>query len=415
MKKLAALIFLVFISFLQCTNDTPLPNGYDLLEREGKVGLQEPITIYPSNTARFWRTVPTGAKATLLLGTGKETQSYIIFQNLNLAKISTSATVISAKLAMYALEHYGDKSPFTITAHRVERVWDENEVIWADVENAYRAEAVETWDYTPADSTAWQEFQFTNTDFITEWIADSYNSNLSINGLVLKFDHALGGTVFQSTEGSSYTPYMQIVSQIEGEEPDTTVAYFTHDAGLMTTTNGIAEFELEENPDVLNVGNGMGYRSLLQFDFTSLPKEATIHKAKLTFYVDSDNVMKSETDSDGAFSVGVGIVDSLAAWEGLTMVDSTLTLEADMSSGVDIATGENEKFAFDSPAASAAVARIVQYWVAGQYPNKGFLLYPYYQAVDFQEMAFKSGQMDASKMPTLEITYSLPASHRFAQ
>jgi len=58
---------------------------------------------------------------------------------------------------------------------------------------------------------------------------------------------------------------------------------------------------------------------------------------------------------------------------------------------------------------------MVQLWVSEKYPNNGFMIYPYYQAVDFQEMAFKSGLMDASKMPTLEITYSLPAAHRFAQ
>jgi hypothetical protein len=414
MKKLAALIFVLLFTFLQCTNNTPLPNGYDLLEREGKVGLQEPVTIQPVNMARFWRSVPAGEKATLLLGTGKETQSFIIFQNLNLKKISSSATVLSAKLAMYAIDHFGDKSPFSFTAHRVERVWDEREVKWENVENGFRSDVLETWEYTPVDSAAWQYFQFTDINFITEWIADSYNATPSINGLILKFDQAPGGTIFQSTEGSSYTPYIQIISQ-SGEEVDTTIAYFTHDASLLMTTNGVAEDELEENPDVLYVGNGMGYRSVLQFDFSELPVEATIHKAKLTFYIDPDNVLKSDADTDGAFSVGIGVIDSLAEWQGLTMVDSLLALEPKISPGVDIATIENESFSFDSPAASVAVARIVQRWVSGNYPNHGFLLYPYYQATDFQEMAFKAGLMDVSKIPTLEITYSLPAAHRFAQ
>jgi len=291
MKKLAALIFLVLLTLLQCTNNTPLPNGYDLLEREGKVGLQEPVTLQPINMARFWRSVPTGSDETLLLGTGKDAQSFIIFQNLNLKNVSNSATVLSAKLSMYAVDHFGETSPFSMSAHRVERVWDEREVLWDDIKNGYRSEVVQAWDFAPTDTSAWQEFQFTNTEFIAEWIADTYNATPSINGLILRFDQADGGTVFQSTEGSSFTPYMQIISQIPGQEPDTTITYFTHDASLMITTNGVAEYELEQNPDALNVGNGKGYRSLLQFDFSELPEAATIHKAKLNFYIDPDKVL----------------------------------------------------------------------------------------------------------------------------
>ncbi len=415
MKNIAALIFLVFLTLLQCTNNTPLPNGYDLLQRDGKVGLQEPMTFQPVNMARFWRSVPTGTDETLLLGTGKDAQSFIIFQNLNLKNVSTDATVLSAKLSMYALDHFGDMAPFSITAHRVERVWDEREVLWEDIKNGYRSEVVETWDFTPTDSSTWREFQFTNTEFIAEWIADTYNATPGINGLILTFEQAAGGTVFQSTEGSSFTPYMHIISQVPDQKPDTTITYFTHDASLMITTNGVEEYQLEQNPDALNVGNGTGYRSLLKFDFSELPQEATIHKAKLNFYLDPDNILKSVTDLDGAFSVGIGVVDSLALWTGLAAVDSKLRIEPKISSSVDLATVENEQFSFDSPAASVSVARMIQLWVSGKYPNNGFMMYPYNQAVNFQEMAFKSGLMDASKTPTLEITYSLPAAHRFAQ
>lgn len=414
MKKLAALMFLVFISFLQCTNNTPLPNGYDLLEREGKVGLVPPVTFTPTTTARFWRAVPTGSKSTLLLGAGQDAQSYIIFQNRNLSNVSADATVISATLSLYSADHFGDDMPFTITAHRVERSWDENDIVWSDIENGYRTEILESWDFTPGDTT-WHTFSFSDLNFISDWIDDSQQDVLSINGLLLKFDQASSGTIFYASEASSFTPYMQIISQDTDGNLDTTNTYLTHDASLFHTTNGVMENELEENPDVLLVGDGTGYRSLLQFDFSEIPAEATIHKAELKFLVDSENVFNSDADTDGTFSVSIGAADSLADWQGKSFVDSLVTIDSKYSPGVDVASGVSESFVFDSPAAAVAVTRIVQRWVSGVSANKGFLIYAYYQGIDFQEMAFKSGSLDPSAMPTIEVTYSLPAAHRFAQ
>ncbi len=414
MKKMTALIFLIFLTFLHCTNNTPLPNGYDLLEREGKVGLQPPITLQPVNIGRFWRAVPTGDKSTLLLGSGKDAHSFIILQDRNLSKVSSENTVVSAKLAMYAVDHFNDQTAYVVTAHRVERSWDEKTVVLSDVENAYRTEVLESWNFTPGDTT-WHEFQFTDTNFITEWISDTKNSTPLINGLLLKFDQAPGGTVFYSSEASNYKPYIQVVSQEATGALDTTIAYLTHDASLLQATNGIAEYELEENPDVLHVGNGMGYRSMLQFDLSSLPAEATIHRARLAFVIDPDNVLIPGTSSDGAFSVGIGAADSLGEWIGLSKLDSTVIIDPNYSPGVDVASTNNATFVFDSPAASAAVSRIVQRWVSGTSKNNGFMIYPYFQGADFQEMAFKSGRIDPADMPTLEITYSLSAAHRFAR
>ncbi|MBN1562141.1 DNRLRE domain-containing protein [candidate division KSB1 bacterium] len=407
MKKILALIVII-ISFFRCTNNKPLPNGYELLDLDNQSELAPPITLRPTHVGCYWSCQPAGDKSTLLLGSGKDAQSFVVFQCRNLNKVDSAATVVSAKLAMRSSFHVGEESALTVTAHQVIDEWDESTVLWQDIEDSYIVEPVETFEFTPRDTT-WQIIPIANVAFIEEWIQDSYRSTTEIYGLLLKFDRARGGAVFYSSEATVYTPYVEIVTQREQVGLDTTYAYFSHDASLVQNqTNSPAE-TLERDPATLRVGNGTGYKSLLQFDLSQIPREATIHQALLTLAIDQAEIYMPGESFGETFSVAAHAVAADSLWE-----PTAIKIDSSRSAAVDVAAGGSEAFAFDSKSPVQNMSRIVQRWVSEITPNYGMLIYPYNQNSDFQEMAFMSGVTDTSSAPTLKITYSLLPAHRFA-
>lgn len=411
MKKILALLIAVF-SLLNCTNDKPLPNGYDLLDRDNKVGLLPPVTLRPTRTAIFRQNVPAGGKGSLLLGVGKETQSFIILNCRNLLKVDTTNTLVSTTLAMRAEYVLGDKLPFNVTAHRVTQSWDEATVVWDDVQNAFMATPLESFEIVPGD-TAWLKLPFSDLNFMNEWIKDAFKETeeMQVYGLVLKFDQATGGLVLSSSEDTAYSPYFEVVTQDSAGALDTTVAVLSHDASLLQNTAGVEE---ETNPAVLKVGDASGYRSLLFFNLSDIPKEATIHKALLTLYVEPAELWVPEDSTGSTFSVAARAVVRDSLWSS---TEDSVLIDSEGLVAMDVASGSNNTFAFDSQTPALTMSRIVQRWVAApkDYPNYGLMLSPYFQATDFLEMAFKNSQTDTTIMPTLVITYSMPAAHRFAR
>ena len=409
MKKFLILA-VIAIALLQCTNNTPLPNGFELLDRDNKVGLVPPMTVEPVQTARFWKAMPAGSQSNLLLGAGQDAQSFIILQNNRLSQIDADDNLISAQLAFRALSYAGETLPFELTAHVIEQEWEESSVLWQDVKGAFAASPVETWQVTPDDST-WLYLEFSALDFLAQWIQDSHNDQQTIQGLVLKFEQAPGGFVLASSEATVYPPFMEIISQDSSGGLDTTQAFLTHDASLLQNLSGEPAETIIENPSVLKVGNATGNRSLLLFDVSEIPQEATVHKALLTFHTEQDQIWMPDNSDAASFTVAAGIIDSTSKWQD----PANIVLDSRYSRATDVATGENDTFAFDSPGATRTMALFVQRWVSAPSANFGILLHPFSETNDFSEMAFKSGLSDVGALPTLEITYSLPPAHRFAQ
>ncbi|MBN1465767.1 DNRLRE domain-containing protein [candidate division KSB1 bacterium] len=407
MKKILALVVMI-LSLTRCTNDRSIPNGYELFERDNKDGLAQPITLLPLRVGCYWSLQPAGDKTNLLLGSGNSSQSFVIFGCENLAKADSGAELVSAKLALRSSFHMGEATPFTVTAHRVAAEWAESSVLWQDVKDSYQADPVETFEFTPRDTT-WHIIPMTNLAFMKEWISDAHQSSQDIHGLLLKFERASGGSILASSEATLYPPYFEIVTRADDSSLDTTTAKLSHDASLVLNGTNVPPETLENDPATLRIGNGSGYRSLLLFDLAQIPREATIHQALLTFKTDRAEIYVPDASVGVTFSVAArALVDS--SW-----TPTSIAIDSSASAAVDVASGTDDSFAFDSASPVQSVSQIVQRWVSEIAPNYGLMIYPYYQNSDFQEMAFMSGVADANSAPTLVITYSLPPAHRFAQ
>ncbi len=405
MKK-SAILFGVALLLSSCTNNKPLPNGYDLLDRDNKLGLMPAVTLNPVRVARYWKTPPTGGHATLLLGESQNIQSSILLKCRNLIKIDSSAQVLAANLKMYGNYLFGQDSLFNVSIHRVQQEWDELDVLWDDIKDGYDLEPLDRTEFG-FSAGEWNSIPISNLEFMQEWIKDSYQSERTIQGILLKCEQPTAAAEFSSVDATLTPAYIQIVTQNAEGGNDTTNAYLSHDASLLQYSSDVDPETLEESPTTLRVGNASGYKSLLKFDLSAIPSQATIHKALLTFYVDAG---QSKTKSDGALTISAFPVVDDSTW-----APETIAVDSTASAATDDASAENETFAFDSITPVNNMSRIVQKWVSDVKPNFGLMLIPRYPGRDFQEMSFMAGVSDTLLAPTLVITYSLPPSHRFAR
>jgi hypothetical protein len=407
MKKIALILFISFF-FLQCTNNKPLPNSYDLLDREGKSGLMPPITFRPSRMADYRQVKPAGSAGSVLLGSYRNLSSSIILdcQNFASAGVDTSAELVSAELHFYTIAETDSNLAVTVNVHQVQTAWSESGVIADSIKDSYSTETLFSGTLTQ-DSLKWAILPISNLDFMSAWIKDDYLSTSLMQGLLIKCDLQEQMIEFASTDVSASSPFFKIVTHDTSDVYDTTFVYLSKDASLLEYSDSLPPLTLQESPELLRVGDGSGYRSLISFDLSSIPEAATIHKALLNFKVNAAN---SNTGADGEMSLSILAVKADSVWEK----PGDLTVYSLTSPPTDAAVASNEYFAFDSSTPVKDISRIVQRWVIKSWGNNGFLLYAGNEGKDWQEMAFYSGAQDSLLAPTLTVTYSLPAEYRFS-
>lgn len=410
MKKIGLLLGALLL--LHCTTEKPMPNGYDLLNRDNKSGIAPTISLKPIRTASYWETTKstqTGQLSKLLLGNSRDVHSDIVLKCWELVRVDTNAVLDSVNLYFYGSYLFGQDSVLDISIHRINTDWQESSFTWAGLDGGYDQEPLENV-RTIFHKNGWSKIPITDLQFMKEWVRDTYNENLTIHGLLVKCEQADVAAEFISTEftDTSVRPYLRVYMKNADGAPDSVSLNVTHDGSLLQNNSNSEAETLQESPSFLRIGDASGFKSLLQFDVSSIPSEATIHRALLKFYIDAEH---SVVKQDGAFSVAAARIVSDSTWNPVT-----IELDSLASPASEEASLANETFAFDNATPAHALSKIVQKWVSDENtPNHGFILLPSYPGQDFQEIALKTGVNDSIYAPTLEITYSLPPSQRFAE
>ncbi len=402
-------IVLAAFTLFSCTVEKPLPSGYELLERDNKEGLKEPVVLEPIEIAHYWQRSATGGYDYLVLGKHHNVTASILLNANTISNLDTTA-VVSASFNIYQKYVYKGDTPFNVTVHRVTQEWDEQTVQYKDVQDYIEQDPVETFQINPQDTT-WFSHSFQNKTFVQEWINDARSENPNIYGLVFKTETNDHAVEFLSSDASSGLPSFQFILKTAEGTNDTTTIPVSHDASLLHFESDQAEYDIVKMPPTFRVGNGSGYRTLMRFDLSELPEEAAVHQALLTLYVDNEksstNVAKGLSIAPQAV-VGEGVEDSL--WtSGRTVLKDSLRRTTSAPAFDQTAT-----FSFSDKTPLNAVSGIVQRWANRVTPNYGLILYPINAGRDFQEMYFHSGTQNPELTPTLKITYSLPPKHRFS-
>jgi hypothetical protein len=397
MKRIALLILLIAAWMLSsCTSDKPLPSGFENLQRTYK-GELKVLELTPTASGGYWEEPAAGGQASLLLGKHGDAQSFALIQLTNYTSLDT-ANVQSAKVYLRQSGRYGTGAGFTVTAHQVLSTWTEDTVVWSTIKDQYdKSTAITSFTVANAD-TGWLSFDLPAAT-VNNWMTNT-SSNY---GLLLDFSDASFMAEFVSSDASSYMGYASVVYKTKAGVVDTIATYISYDASLLQNLTATPAKTLERDKDRLQINNATGYRSLLRFDVSAIPRNATIHQALLSLYVDKT---ASDTDSSGVAIYADAVVND-STWNPTTIALDTLATYPQAYAYDDV-----EKVEFSTSTAIAAMSAVVQNWALSSPPNYGMVLYGS-AGLDGQWVSLYSGKDQPAFKPVLKITYSLPPSSRF--
>jgi hypothetical protein len=397
MKRIALLILLIAAWMLSsCTSDKPLPSGFENLQRTYK-GELKVLELAPTASGGYWEEPVAGSLPTLLLGKHGNAQSFALIQLTNYTSFDT-ANVQSAKVHLRQSGRYGSGAGFTVVAHPVQSTWTEDTVVWSTVKDQYDKNTAITSFTVPNADTGWVSFDLPAAT-VNNWMTTT-SSNY---GLLLDFADASFMAEFVSSDASSYLGYANVVYKTKAGVLDTLTTYVSYDASLLQNLTATPEKTLEREPDRLHINNATGYRGLLRFDLSAIPKNATIHQALLSMYVDKTG---SDTDSSGIAIYADAVVND-STWNPTSIALDTLSTYPQAYAYEDV-----EKVEFSTSSTIAAMSAVTQNWVLGNPPNYGLVLYGS-SGLDGQWVSLYSGKDQPAYKPVLKITYSLPPSSRF--
>ncbi len=411
MKRLFGLL-LIFVLVAACTHDKPLPSGYEMLDRgdKGEIFVE---TVQAVRSGSYWETPKAGSQGTLLLGETNNFKSFVLLRFSNFASIDTPL-VTSATLNLTQFTTTGEGAECRAFIYKVTDSWLadisdetewENNVTWQDIQDKVdQSTSYGTLTATPQDSVTTVSTAL-DTNLVNDWIRSDTNY-----GIVLVFEQADLMVQFFSSESGSYFPTLDMIHVKSDSTIDTTTVSVNYDASLIQYATSVPEQELQENIDYLRVGNGSGYKSLIQFDLSSIPENATIHHTALSLTVNK-NLNTSDT-------TGILIIASPVAQDS-TWNPVDLTLYTLVTSPGAYAYDVFDTFSMDNADAADKFSLYTQMWLWGEpkggLDNNGLLLKANYAGVNISEISFYSGLTDSTKAPTLRITYSLPPVSRFSK
>ncbi|NIA31855.1 MAG: DNRLRE domain-containing protein [Actinobacteria bacterium] len=396
--KYFGLFAFIAVLLAGCTNDKPLPSGYELLPRENK-GDVLVKTVRANKASTYWKTPTAGSRNTLLLGSYDHVKSFIAMRFLTYSILDTPS-VNSAVVRLTQNYHIGDGDSISVSVYPInsDHSWVEAEVLWKEIKDQFIADSlVARFKVAPIDSGI-IEFPL-DLALVNQWVSDQFN-----DGIVMIFDNADFMAELYSSNASSNWAKLHVTYTKKDGTPDTTDLDVLSDASLLQFESPTPEYQLDEQVDKLLVGNLTGYRSIIDFDLSGIPQNATIHNVLLNLHIDGEN---SNTRSFGMRIKATPILnDSLAYPENLQFA-------TDSKAAVDVALSSLQQFDFSSANAMLAMNTIFQGWVSGQLQNYGLGLLPADAGLNASKMSFYSGFADSSLAPTAQITYSVPPSGRF--
>jgi hypothetical protein len=396
-------ISLLCVLFVHCTNDRPLPNGFETLQRSDK-GSVKVKNLYAKRSARYWMTPAAGKMSTLLLGSYKNLRSHILFKFYKFTGIDTGS-VVSATLKLSMAHVYGSGTTIQADVYPVTTTWSDVSVRWKDIENNIdRSQSMGSVTIACPDSVPDSSLAVNipmSPELIHRWLKSSDDNN----GFVIVAGQSDFMAEFYSTDAVTYWATISIEHMnTDGTKDTTIVNNYIHDASLIVNTTAEPEEQLIRDQESLAVGDVSGDRSLLYFDFSEIPKNITLHQAYLTLFVQQE---KSETRSFG-MPMQTAMVTSDSSWNIADFsIDSTRTNPS------AVALASKDSVVLSTSSDIYYLTSIVQNWLFDSTKNKGLLLRPINTGAFISNISFYPVRADSLYTPILRLTYSEPPAGRF--
>jgi len=398
MKKFIFKIMLLgaFVSlFFSCKSSTPLPSAFEQsVAEKNNIGQKKHLVLYSTKTASYPAEVTTGSSAYLFLGKYSGITSWILFRfGFRGMTRPDSAKIRAVNLTLYPSAAAGDSTAeFSATAYLMGSLnpkWDELEMTWSTFKADYLPTPLTpAVNINPLASDSFY-FEFDISQFIRP--DSTLDSSIIENGFCLRFDTEQNPELlmrFYSCDASNdaVKPTLTIISDFNGEI-DTTKDFIGHDAFIVRSEPLPAD-----SSQHLYLGRGISHRSLLQFDFTGIPENATINRAQLRLTLDAENSFFGLEQTPEIF------VFPVTNWP-------------DIASNVSI---DSSKLGYDSvineDTLQVELGTQIQKWTSKQESGEGLFLRLTNEGNDIARMVLFSTQADSLLQPKLILDYTIPPS-----
>ncbi|MFQ5632110.1 MAG: DNRLRE domain-containing protein, partial [bacterium] len=364
---------------LSCSEKTPT-KVFDELADSTTVGAAKFLIIpKPEFTNTDEVIVNTGASPLLYLGQADGKASSFAMKFLGLP--DSTGVITEAKLVLKSRAFFGTPGGIlTASVHEIKKNWQEREL----TSNGISAEFFDpvplgNLTFAAADSdTVIISF---DAELVNRWIALPDSERF---GVLVRPDGAFALQLFNSSEALDEQPKIQLFHE------DSTIAnplefFATEDVFVFEVLN-----EPADGP--LYIGNGLEHKSIIRFNLSAIPDEATINRARLIMKIDTTNSFLSPTDG---FTFGaerlLEEISNLAA-----SVDSLVTSNSIFPLSTTLGVVDSSR------TLTINLNNQIQEWTAGRQDNLGLILMTRTPGRDLYRIALYAATQDTLNAPKLE-------------
>ena len=377
----ALLFFSIIMLFSECERNKVNPVGSDLFNKS--MGLvMPPLTIAVHDTV-YTSNTPTGQSQYLYAGVINKRKAYSLFRFTGLPdSVTVDTAIFTINVKKFIGNYPGGLLP---DAYILNYKFDEETFTWQDFSDLNPVDAKINIEPYPSNSDS--VISFTIPPEIVQTWADT-NSAEQNYGFAITYDVPDTGFIAKiySQNYNSYdyvSPHMVLKTHM-GD------SFYTYNVTPFDVF--VIEPEQDNNDDThFIIDNSSGTRSILFFNVDSVPEDATINSAVLTFYVDTTYTFPSVSDT---FMLRI-----------LNVTDDSWPIPDvpyDSSSSIT-------KYAYSAnDSLTANITSIVQSWTSGSSVNGGVLLMGYWEGIDISRKKFFNDKAEPLKRPFVKIFYTIP-------
>lgn len=365
--------------FFGCTNDTPVSSRFDLVGPNEVGQILQAEVSQPQVDSTAGKIINNGLSPVLQVGAFNNTESRIL---IRFSSFPAGVTVRSANLVLPTHHFLGEGPDFEVTAHRVTSDWQDTTVTYDNFNDAFDPLSAGSRMVAAADSDS--VFIALDNALVSGWIGGAIPNY----GVLVQAPAATFAKQFHSRNSILGQPILRL-------------AYTNNNLDSTKDVSAASDafiFKVLQPPPAgpLYVTHGTDFNSLLKFDLTRFPPEATINRAQLILTVDLANThLTSDRMAVRLMNVGKNSLDPLTATK-----DSTFQI------GGVIVGDSTANLVFE-------IRVIMQNWLrAADDPNRlknfGVVVDASSPDIDLQQLAIESKESNPALAPKLKIDYTLP-------
>jgi hypothetical protein len=382
-QTVISFLIVCFVLFLSGCAETPTPVGAKLLPQDDFLHLD--TSVVTATRSYNGPVIPsTSAAPRVLVGNLNNLQCWGVYRFTVIPDSTKSMPIVSAELDLRTVYHFGDSlAPFSMSVHQVLMDWatDSLTIDSLKAPGFYKTVPSGVWNPSSIGDTSTLTIPL-DTTMIRSWgtYSDTVISNFGVllrptnNGVVKGFGS------FTISEVAFGPRLLLRYKDVAGNIDTLIITTGTHrfvTTGMNTTW--------ASDSTHLWVQNGGANRGYVEFDVSSIPLHAAIHKAVLELTLDAQRSQFNYFTADSAYVYFTG--------------DDGTTLTYILDVGTPVQAGTSKVYQFP-------VGQFVQRWVRGAV-LKRVAIAGLDETFALDLFSFYGAQSNQAVKPKLTIIYSI--------